>query len=90
MNTANKELSKKLHALSGWEEPYDLGFLLRKLPDHTTIKKNIDPKLRQANFANARYYRAVLLYVTSASGDTPEDAACKLAISLIEQGVLEV
>lgn len=41
MNVANPELSKELHALSGWDDEdgclgetpiYDLGFLLRKLP----------------------------------------------------------
>lgn len=60
---------------------YDLGFLLRKLPEATHIARFTDT------------YQA--LYVVrgipqeECRADTPEDAACKLAIELFKHGVLK-
>lgn len=72
---------------------YDLGLLLRKLPPQTVIKKEHDanPGLPKET---PEYYRA--LYDTAdgqhfwLGADTPEDAACRLAIALFEQGILKV
>ena len=101
MNVAAKELCQELYELSGWggDDPYfnvnegwykegrpaqksvlvapayDLGYLLRKLPSWSLIQKNID-----------RYEATSSMNNTHA--DTPEDAACKLAIELFKQGIL--
>jgi hypothetical protein len=72
---------------------YDLGYLLTKLPPQTSIKKEHDasPQLPEETPA---HYRA--LYDTTdgrhfwLGADTPEDAACLLAIELFKQGVLKV
>lgn len=59
---------------------YDLGYLLRMLPPFTAVQKSdVD---FNANFAHndgkLEVFRA----------DTPEDAACRLAIELFKQGIL--
>lgn len=57
---------------------YDLGYLLRKLPDAVTLTK-YDGKL----------YLAVCGPDTLQEANTPEDAAAKLCIELIKQGILQ-
>ena len=65
---------------------YDLGYLLRKLPQFMLTRhdakyyiNNVTLDIRgpglQSSFSN--------------EADTPEDAACKLAIELFKRGVLE-
>lgn len=67
---------------------YDLGYLLRKLPPATIIRRN---KKRGKDWSAGFYdtgagYRNTSIAKTTA--DTPEDAACKLAIELFKNGVL--
>lgn len=68
---------------------YDLGYLLRKLPTkertHESGYKTFSPfrlKRINKNHWEAGYPK---LWCQS---DTPEDAACKLAIELFRQGIL--
>ena len=57
---------------------YDLGYLLRKLPDNTILHKTTDT-----------YYEATLnQYEYHWIADTPEDAVAKLAIELYKKGTL--
>lgn len=61
---------------------YDLGYLLRKLPSGVTLFSNSnggDPNDYSIKYENGEWITA----------DTPEDAACKLAIELFKQGVLK-
>lgn len=81
---------------------YDLGYLLRKLPKSTKQKGtryalvlDFDPD----GLATAEYrcyradYRAKIVYIDSTiyhnTANTPEDAACRLAVELFKEGVLE-
>lgn len=83
-NVASMELSDELFKLSGWPQDkatgYSLGYLLRKLPRAAIV--SLPPKYRAS------------IYVTGVTdelvfdADTPEDAACKLAIELFKQGIL--
>lgn len=61
---------------------YDLGYLLRKLPGYIVLERM------------EKSWRATQVYENDGSNefyaDTPEDAACKLAIELIKQGVIHV
>lgn len=93
MNVANIDLCKELYELSGWgtakegdvwtdasgHPRYELGYLLRKLPNGTNVMYN--------NERSAASYEVPIgeLYLY---GKTPEDAACKLAIELLKKGVL--
>jgi hypothetical protein len=67
---------------------YDLGFLLRMLPtqmpegDYLALQPWVDDEWCIGYFA----YGEPSLYSNSA--DTPEDAACKLAIELFKRGIL--
>lgn len=63
---------------------YDLGYLLRKLPPATYLRKYVNDPLFVV--AYERSYEAK--YNVYGRGDTPEDAAAKLAIELFKQGVL--
>lgn len=94
---------KWLDYYDDWSVPaYDLGYLLRKLPSYIEQQGNLDGIDRQRRVAfqirkwerpevvwfaeyHEIYYRP--LYRTEA--DTPEDAACKLAIELFKQGILK-
>jgi hypothetical protein len=68
---------------------YALGYLLRKLPLEHTYRKytgslrieyvDLDEKLWEAGYDTDD---------TNAYADTPEDAACKLAIELFKQNIL--
>lgn len=65
---------------------YDLGYLLRKLDTHS-------PELYKVASATwrckGRNYTDISEDVYHKDADTPEDAACKLAIELFKQGVLK-
>lgn len=60
---------------------YDLGYLLRKLPPVTKV---INCSNEKTQIYGALFPELKLTF----HGDTPEDAACKLAIELFKQGVL--
>lgn len=65
---------------------YDLGYLLRKLPEQTHLYKHIEDKIVNA------YSAWTLLnsksVVEPQLADTPENALCQLAIELFKQGIL--
>lgn len=69
---------------------YDLGYLLRKLPAafyvRCGVERMIDGKTYRETFYS--YYRGGENEIDFYA-DTPEDAACKLAIELFKQGILE-
>jgi hypothetical protein len=66
---------------------YDLGYLLRKLPNHLSgnlvIEADGTPEDRWC-----AYYDARPVVLKSYYNDTPEDALANLAITLIKQGLL--
>jgi hypothetical protein len=85
----------------GWDcSAYDLGFLLEKLPKYHKVGKTaycLD--LRPRMLLDGTHYHSWwcgLWYehgggargLAVGEADTPEDAACKLAIELFKQGVL--
>ncbi len=101
MNVASLELCKELYELSEWNDPdapseysddhkfqysrYTLGYLLRKLPKGCSVYyiHNKD------DFYTSEYKHDKAGFLTQGTGaDTPEDAACKLAIELFKQKVL--
>lgn len=107
MTTASLENCKELYEVSGWLVPnmenhsqakdhrvvpaYDLGYLLRKLPQEATSKKRGGYHYLYLHHGKQdwyAYYGEIDTTEFMASGDTPEDAACKLAIELFKQGVL--
>lgn len=64
---------------------YDLGYLIRKLPPISKVVK--------VPITNGSTYGGVYVYEANepdlvSNADTPEDAACKLAIELFKQGTL--
>lgn len=71
---------------------YDLGYLLRKLPPQTRIVKEYEASAELPEETPAHYHA---LYDTVderhfwLGADTPEDAACRLAIELLKHGVIE-
>lgn len=73
---------------------YDLGYLLRKLPE--TIRDDNYPVISRYYRAGwAAFYEASYEYEQTersymVEADTPEDAAAKLAIELSKQGVLKL
>jgi len=75
---------------------YDLGYLLRKLPKVspsnqdcylTVIHKNV-PKNKKIDKRWTAGYFEGFGWSWYANADTPEDAACLLAIELFKQGIL--
>lgn len=104
MNVASLELCKELYELSGWAPPdsdeiygwdneqlktkkivgyeYDLGYLLRKL-------QPLEPMLSTLGEGWECSALDVGRWEANVRELTPEDAACKLAIELFKQGVLE-
>lgn len=103
MNVANRELSQELYELSGWEEDthdwyganktylaprYTLGYLIRKLPNFISVgvESFVMTSGKRGYFAEHDDYTPSHEFRFVA--DTPEDAACKLAIELFKQGVL--
>lgn len=103
MNVANLELCKELYELSNWTTDkwidgdtglpingylavgdvpaYDLGYLLRKLPPSYSVRHTSE------GVFTVILHQGVLSKQTQA--DIPEDAACKLAIELFKQGILQ-
>lgn len=68
---------------------YTLGYLLRKLP--VTVP-NEEVKLNLTRFSENFYTASYAWeddFAPYGDGNTPEDAACKLAIELWKQGVLK-
>lgn len=83
----NLRLMKGVPAYSSTYPAYDLGYLLRKLPQgccglfqskHTWV----------ASYTDLLGKHPLRKPIQSKQADTPEDAACKLAIELFKQGVL--
>jgi hypothetical protein len=98
MNVASIELCKELYELSGWKAhkyylDYDLGFLLRKLPvdyqleDHKN--QNDKKELGYSNYHMVAFSPKVGIDFVAVDAETPEDAACKLAIELFKKGILK-
>lgn len=106
MNVANLELCKELYKLSDWTDTpdrwdakkswpialpkYDLGYLLRKLPEirlETWHNGHVVVKHYTTNGVPEKLER--LGRVVKAEADIAEDATCKLAIDLFKQGILE-
>lgn len=73
-----------------WEHvpAYDLGYLLRKLPTFSTISKLPEQQLTGSSLGYSAFidngYAVIQEY-----DNTPENAACKLAIKLFKQGILK-
>lgn len=76
----------------GFEETgipaYDLGYLVRKLPEGTHITKAFMSGVQTRHQYNATA-RMSETWHTGFEADTPENAAAKLAIELFNQGVLQ-
>lgn len=70
---------------------YDCGYLLRKLPRRIQKGLDIDPSLELV-IDGDKYWFASYSWIDEDAyaeiGDNPEDALCKLAIELFEEGVL--
>lgn len=71
---------------------YDLGYLLRKLPQNSWVGY-VDTSGRR-DYALAKTYAwnekgDDIDRIVQCSADTPEDAACKLAIELFTRGILK-
>lgn len=66
---------------------YELGYLLRKLPEAATVSKA--SKTYGAWIAGVTDIEHALENPTFQEADTPEDALCKLAIELFKQGILK-
>lgn len=89
----------KNYTLGGWikddtEEAriynpaYDLGYLMRKLPEPVSLLKR--DGIWECGMANpAAFGVPVNHWVIGADNDTPESVAAKLAIELFRQGVLK-
>lgn len=105
MNVASLELCKELYELSGWSDPYkygdrvehyhpyevpayDLGFLLRKLPNEITHHLDRFHLIRGEDNWYAKYecFKTNDIFTLA---NTPEDAAARLCIELIKQGLLK-
>ncbi len=63
---------------------YDLGYLLRKLPQNTKLEKLESSIWSVEDFDSKNEGEPHCIVELS----TPEDAACKLAIELFKQGIL--
>lgn len=100
MYESNADLANQLKELSDWEfdqvQGYSLGYLLRLMPKAVQLTKraesnrrpddkdwliriNMGSRLHTRDYYNKFYIQA----------DTPEDAACKLAIELFKQNILK-
>jgi len=91
MYESSNAISYKLQQLSGWlydgRQGYSLGFLLRKLED-----VNLDHCIsigKPVWFARIWDTSDDDLVTFADRADTPEDAACLLAIKLYEEGILK-
>lgn len=74
---------------------YDLGYLLRKLPPIVTLKSRAGGRWSaqlvkgQLVYSYQEQKDEIKKWEVERTADTPEDAACKLAIELFKQGVLK-
>jgi hypothetical protein len=71
---------------------YDLGYLLRKLPQNLWVGYVDTSGKRGYALANTYAWNAKgddIDKIAECRADTPEDAACKLAIELFQQGILK-
>lgn len=69
---------------------YDLGYLLRKLPTEYEVDLVAYPLGGwQAGYEFDKSAGIEAAYKYEFHADTPEDAACKLAIELFKQGILK-
>lgn len=70
---------------------YSLGYLLRKLPEEFPDDYALQIRREPTDCWYAGYYdkQGNSDLRTESSADSPEDAACKLAIKLFRQGVFE-
>lgn len=108
MNVASLPLCKELYELSGWDgvtqyhsvadapdniPAYDLGYLLRKLPNSLPFKfyggNSTNPYTFQLRKNKAYWLACYPSTELQEAADTPEDAAAKLAIDLFKQGILK-
>lgn len=102
MNVANLELCKELFKLSGWPvgihlgewedltPQYDLGFLLRKLPPVVTLKSRAGGRWSCSILTGRINGKTIEKIELDKLANTPENAACKLAIELFKQGVVKL
>lgn len=88
MNVANSELSDELWKLSGWEDTYDLGFLLRKLNATGYVELRTRGRDQDAWVCVYEAHTDEGATREIVQADTPENAACKLIIELFQQGIL--
>ena len=85
-----------------WCPAYELGYLLRKMPKHIVVagveyelimRSLTDADIRFHYWSDSKRHRALSTSIETGLiggfGDTPEDAACKLAIKLFKQGILK-
>src|SRR5215207_3785207 len=98
MIIASLELCNQLYQLSGWKEEYigvpfnedmpvySLGYLLRELPNQSYVQKQLGWWLADCKIGGQRLNGE---YGYWAEANNPEDAACKLAIELFRQGILQ-
>lgn len=82
---------EKLNGL--WLPAYDLGYLLRKLPNKTRIERHdiAGHPDRRKRLPDHTVWNCYLFTATEQhwnQADTPEDAAARLAIELFKQGIL--
>lgn len=87
------EVQKRFEEENDFWPAYDLGFLVRKLPDYVKLFRNNEGQYYSAAVtANFRHPRNPLGSPDDAHqwyiSDTPEDALSKLAIELFKSGVL--
>ena len=96
---ASRELCKELYELSGWDgtdeqyhvgmaeycPAYDLGYLLRKLPAKIPFSDGEITLRVEIWWAGGWYAHYGIYDWKAAIADTPEDAACKLAIELFNR-----
>lgn len=67
-----------------WYAAYDLGYLLRKLPDGTQLNKT------SVTYSASGIYSIDTKPVSFHFGaDIPEDAICELCIKLISEGIIK-
>lgn len=77
----NKDTTVEVEINRSIYPAYDLGYLLRKLPPYSRIQSMKGDVPYRVSYDNGVSERGV-------NADTPEDAACKLAIELFKQGIL--
>lgn len=90
VGTPDDEVDEKI--LDSLTPAYDLGYLFRKLPQESKIDKGHfqyggDVRYHAKYSWNTELPNRKRHYATE-SADTPEDAACLLAVKLFEEGVL--